>query len=320
MEPRGRDDATTLTPAQQRTMDALRRSGEPVVFDREFVEELREHMTEELRAFADRIDDGELWISKHRLATALDCEEHHLAQSEFTWTPANAAGTVAHRAIQLQLSWRGEPAPMELVDEAMARTAEEDRGIGSWLAGLGAADEADLRSQTTVRVTQFLEHFPRLDPRWRPVTEASVRWPLDGPIVLAGRVDLAFGPPAGRESRKVIVDLKTGRASPRHRQDLAFYALLETLTRLVPPRKVATLYLDAGEAQTEDVSERLLRTAVRRTLDGIDAIIALEIEGRAPTRRPGTSCRWCPLAESCADGRRWLDDAGGRARGATPGG
>ena len=38
----------------------------------------------------------------------------------------------------------------------------------------------------------------------------------------------------------------------------------------VPPRKLATFYLDAAEAQAEDVSERLLRTAVRRTLDGIN--------------------------------------------------
>ena len=104
----------------------------------------------------------------------------------------------------------------------------------------------------------------------------------------------------------MIIDVKTGRPSPRHRQDLGFYALLETLVREVPPRKVATFYLDAGEAQVEDVSERLLESAMRRTLDGLAAIIELEALGRAPTRRAGTTCNWCPISADCADGQAFL--------------
>jgi CRISPR/Cas system-associated exonuclease Cas4 (RecB family) len=157
------------------------------------------------------------------------------------------------------------------------------------------------------RVTKFVESFPPLDRRSNPVTEAAAQWPLEGPILLRARVDLMIGRPSGAESRKVIIDLKTGRPSPKHRQDLGFYALLETLTRGVPPRKLATFYLDASEAQVEDVSERLLRTAVRRTLDGINAIVELEAEGRPPVRRPGSSCRWCPLADACPDGQSYLN-------------
>ena len=229
-----------------------------------------------------------------------------MAPDEFEWTPATAKGQVAHRAIQLMLSWRGEPSPTDLVDEAMARLVDEERGIGAWMAGLSPGDEADLRGQSVVRVTQFAEGFPPLDKRSNPVTEAAVRWPLGGPILLQGKVDLMMGRPSGNESRKVIIDLKTGRPSPRHRQDLGFYALLETLARSVPPRKVATFYLDSSEAQVEDVTERLLRTAVRRTLDGINAIIELEYEGRQPVKRPGTSCRWCPLANDCNEGQAYL--------------
>ncbi len=99
---------------------------------------------------------------------------------------------------------------------------------------------------------------------------------------------------------------KTGRPSPQHRQDLGFYALLETLARSVPPRKVATFYLDSSEVQVEDVSERLLRTSVRRTLDGINAMIELQYEGRPPVKRPGTSCRWCPIADNCDQGQAYL--------------
>ncbi len=302
------DLAEPLTPLQRRTLDALRRSGDPLVFDAELVADIRTEMRVALDEFAERLEpDQDIFVTKHRIGSALDCEEHHLAPDEFEWKPATAKGQVAHRAIQLMLSWRGDPSPTELVEEAMARLVDEDRGIGIWMAALGPADEADLRGMSVERVTKFIESFPPLDRRSNPVTEAAAQWPLEGPILLRARVDLMIGRPAGDESRKVIIDLKTGRPNARHRQDLGFYALLETLARGVPPRKLATFYLDASEAQSEDVSERLLRSAVRRTLDGINAIVELEYEGRTPVRRPGSSCRWCPLAATCPDGRKYLD-------------
>jgi CRISPR/Cas system-associated exonuclease Cas4 (RecB family) len=293
---------------QVRTLDALRRSGEPLVFDPDLVADIRTEMRVALDEFAERLrPNQEVWISKHKVGSALECEEFHLLPDDFEWKPATAKGQVAHRAIQLILSWRGEPNPTELVDEAMARLADEERGIGQWIAALSPADEADLRGQSVERVTKFMECFPPLDKRSNPMTESSVRWPNDGPIVLSGKVDLVMGRPRGSEASKVIVDLKTGRPSPRHRQDLGFYALLETLSRSVPPRKLATFYLDAAEAQAEDVSERLLRSAVRRTLDAVNAIVELESEGRPPVRRAGVTCRWCPLADTCDDGRAYLD-------------
>ncbi len=298
------DALSSLTPIQRKTLEALRRSGEPLVFDEDLVADIRTEMRVALDHFAERLDDGqELFVTKHRVASVLDCEAHFLAPDEFEWTPATAKGQIAHRAIQLLLGWRGEPSPTELVDEAMARLADEDRGIGMWIATLDKGDEADARGLSTERVTKFVESFPPLDRRANPVTEAAAQWPVSGPILLRARVDLMIGRPSGNESRKVIIDLKTGRAGPRHRQDLGFYALVETLVRGVPPRKLATFYLDAGEAQTEDVSERLLRTAVRRTLDGINAMVELGAEQRPPIKRPGSSCRWCPLAESCDEGQ-----------------
>lgn len=296
-----------LNPVQQRTLDRLKRTGDPVEFDRGFVDDLRNEMQAALDHFSTRLDDREeVWISKHKVASVLDCEEHHLQPDEFEWTTANAKGTIAHRAIELMLSWRGDTTPVDLVDEALTRLADENSGIGLWVAALSAGDEADVRGQSVERVTAFVENFPPLSKRWRPVTEASVRWPNHGPITLAGKVDLLFGTPAGTESRKVIIDLKTGRPNTRHRQDLAFYALLETLVREVPPRKVATFYLDAADAHAEDVTEAMLETAMRRTLDAVNAIIELSSEGRAPRRRAGVSCRWCPLRETCEVGIAYL--------------
>lgn len=307
----GASATPALSPVQVRTLDALRRAPEPVVFDRSFVAELTESVSEALEQFAERLDGGELFISKHRLSGVLGCEVQAMLPDEFAWSPALASGQVAHRAIQLLLTWRGEPTPLEVVDEGIARLADADSMLGGWIAGLSAGDEADLRGLAVERVTKFVECFPPIDPRSHPMTESRIQWPLRGPITMSGKVDLVIGRSAGDESRKVIIDLKTGRFSPRHREDLRFYALVETLRTGVPPRKLASYYLDVGDADVEDVTEGVLRTATRRTLDAIHALIELTVEQRPAIKRPGTPCRWCTLLDDCAEGRAHLDGADG---------
>ncbi len=295
-----------LTPAQESTLALLRKSGEPLVFDADFITELRTDAQEAIADFTDRLDGAEVFITKHTLAGIFGCEAQFLAPDEFEWTPARARGQVAHRAIQLLINWRGEPEPAELVDESIARLINEERGLGPWLETLGQGDLADLRAMAADHVTKFMECFPPLDPRSRPVTESSTQWPVAGPILLRGRSDLTIGKPFERESRKLIVDLKTGRVIARHREDLRFYALVETLSRQVPPRKLASFYLDAAQPIVEDVTENMLRSTLRRTLDGIHALIEIKIEGRPPTKTPGASCRWCPLAATCTEGQNHL--------------
>ena len=301
----------TLTPAQERTLALLRRGDEEVEFSEEFVAELRDEADGAMADFAERLGSNTLFITKHTLSSVHGCEAHHLAPDDFEWTPARAKGQVAHKAIQQMLNWRGEPTPRDLVDDALARLADEERDFGRWIAALSPGDEADLRGQAIERVNKFVETFPPLDRRSNPATEAAAQWPLDAPILLRSRADLVMGRPSGRASRKLIIDLKTGRVSPRHREDLRFYALVETLVRDVPPRRLATFYLDAAQPMVEDVTEGLLRSALRRTLDGVHALIELTVEGRPPEKRVGVSCRWCPLAGDCAEGRAYLrgDDA-----------
>ena len=178
------------------------------------------------------------------------------------------------------VNWRGDPVPADVIDEAIARLADDDSSLGDWIEALSEADLADLRGFAVDKLIKFQECFPPLDRRAAPTVESSVRWPVEGPIVLSGKVDLTLGRPAGAESRKVIIDLKTGWVSPKHREDLRFYALVETLRTQIPPRKLASFYLDAGEPVVEDVTERTLLTASRRTLDAVNAEIELKIEGR----------------------------------------
>lgn len=306
------DDVTTapgaaaLSPMQQRTLGLLRRTAEPVVFDTAFVASLRAEVEDAFVGFAERLGDETVFMSKHRLTSVLGCEVQHLLADSFAWSPAVAGGQVAHRAIQLLLNWRGDPVPADVVEEAIARLATDDTSLGEWIAGLPEADLADLRGFATDKLIKFQECFPPLDKRAAPTTESSVRWPLDGPIVLSGKVDLTIGRPTGAESRKVIIDLKTGWVSPKHREDLRFYALVETLRSQVPPRKLASFYLDAGDPVVEDVTERVLMTASRRMLDAVHAEIELRVEGRPPQKRAGVSCRWCPIAADCTEGSAYL--------------
>ena len=149
-----------------------------------------------------------------------------------------------------------------------------------------------MRGRAVARVTQFVECFPPLRRTWHPVTEAQIRWPLGGPITLRAKADIVIGRPAGHESRKVLIDLKSGGISHRHREDLRYYALVETLVREVPPRMVASFSLEAGDAVVETVTEGMLRSSLRRTLDAIERMIELQVGGPAAgadARAPGAS-------------------------------
>ncbi len=135
----------------------------------------------------------------------------------------------------------------------------------------------------------------------------------EGAVILSGKTDLSLGRPAGALANKVIIDLKSGRPSTTHREDLRFYALLETIKLGVPPRQLASYYLESARAHPEDVTVALLHSALRRTVDGITKIIELASGGRDPALLPGPTCRWCALSADCPEGRAELardDDDG----------
>ena len=293
--------APTLTPAQERTLALLRRADEPVVFAPEFVAQLLSEATQAVAELSTRLGGETLWVSKSFLAKVHGCEVLHLAPDDFEWRPATAAGFVAHKAIELAINWRGEPAPAEVVDEAMARLADQADGRGAFVAGLSQADWAELRSRAVDRCTKFLQDFPPLPLSAHPVLEAAAKWRPAGTIEMGSKVDLVVGKPFGRESRLLIVDFKSGYRSFHHRDDLRFYALVQTLRQGVPPRKLVTYYLDYAESEVEDVTEGNLRSALMRALDGIERHIELTVEGRPPQKRPGVACRWCPLQSECTE-------------------
>jgi hypothetical protein len=135
-----------------------------------------------------------------------------------------------------------------------------------------------------------------------PCTEWHVKAQLlGGMVVLSGTLDLVLGsghPNEPGTATRLAIDLKTGRAWPEHAEDMRFYALLLALRFGVPPYRVATLYLDSGEWQAEDVDERVLGRAADRVVQAVRAAAASDA-GRPAVLRPGAYCTWCPRGATC---------------------
>ena len=193
----------------------------------------------------------------------------------------------------------------------MARLIASTDRIADYLGGLGEGERAELHGEAVERVSMFLECFPPLEPRWRPVAESRLRADLcDDRVVLSGKVDLTVGRADGVRAGKVLVDLKTGglRAQPRRRPALLRPGRDAAPRRATPAARPATTSTGDG-SQDETVTEDLLaERAASASSHGVAAAVALRHEGREPVLRPGPPCRWCPLREDCADGRRWLEE------------
>lgn len=305
-----------LNPTQRATMATLG-AGDPGArpdFDPGLAAELRDRLETGLADVAAGLREGSsLTIAKHLLNGVHGCQARYLHERARPFEPSVpiVRGTVAHKALELAVHWPGTPLPLALVDEAMARIAATDHWAADFLATISPTEHAELRGASVEIVNAFLESWPPLVPEMRPATEARLWAELcGGRVVLKGQADLTLGQPigSGTTARKVIVDYKTGGRSPEHRNDLRFYALVETLRLGVPPRLLVTAYLNTATLETETVTADLLVATAARVVDGVRTEIALTDGSAEPVRRPSVACRWCALLEECEVGRSFLDD------------
>lgn len=300
--------------AQRRVLDELGATAqERPTFPDGLAVGLREHLKQGLgSAVANFGPDDSVYVWKSMLSQVLACEARHLDEQrrEFTWSVPVARGTVAHKAIELSVHWRTVPVATELVDEAVGSLANSGTSIAGYLRELPEAERAQLRSEATNATQAFLDGFPplRTNPQWRPAVEVRGRYEFhDGRVVLSGKVDLSLGGPAGDRSGRVFIDLKTGRRSYTHRDDLRYYALIETVRYGTPPRALASYYLDESRLVPETVTQEVLWVAADRVIDATVRHIALLSGDSEPVYRPAIACRWCPLLSTCDQGKNWLD-------------
>lgn len=304
----------TYSPAQQRVIDLLGRGADDQPVPAGSVAALRAELEERLAPVVARMPEGStLFVGKSGLHQLDTCEGRWQAEASgrFRWTVPSARGTVAHKAIELGANWRGEADPCRLVDEATARLADDPSALGTFLRSLSTVELAELRRDAVAFVTAFEECFPPLKGRWRPVVDGTSKVALGGGrVVLSGRPDLTLGRAA--DGGKVVIDLKTGRPTRHHVDDLRFYALVDACKVGIAPRRLATVYLDAGEPVAEPVTAGVLEAATERVVRSVEAMVEVRTGLRPATVRPGPSCRWCPAAATCEPGSAWLaaDEAG----------
>jgi len=295
-----------LTPAQRRTLDGLIGTGERPVFPTDLVSGLRDRIEEAARAF--ELAEP-LWLGKSNLSDLGRCPGLFDAvrageRGPFAFSPRFAAGRLAHKAVELEVAGRQDRDPHELLEEAAERLREDEAFREFWdgLAEL-RRDETLMQGAKTLELFRAtLPPLRRLRRELAPSTEWHVRSELlGGALVLSGQLDLVLGAGSTAEpnrATRLAIDLKTGRAWPEHAEDMRFYALLLALRFGVPPYRVATLYLDSGEWQAEDVDARVLDRAADRVIEAVRAVSASE-SGHPLSLRPGPYCDWCPRAPTC---------------------
>lgn len=303
-----------LNEAQQRVVQELgATANERPTLPAGLSEGLRERLTEGLRPAADALDEGDnLFVNKFLLSQVLSCEAKHLheLEREFAWSVPVARGTVAHKAIELSVHWRTTPVATELVDQAIGTLTNDGSPIADYLLHLPEVEHAQLRSDAANATQAFLDGFPplRSKPQWRPAVEVRGRYEfLNSRMILSGKVDLSLGGPTGDRSGRVFIDLKTGRRSRTHVDDLRYYALVETVRFGTPPRALASYYLDESRLSVEHVTADLLWAAADRVVAGVQRHLTLLAGKDAPVFRPSMACRWCPLTSTCETGRNFLD-------------
>ena len=303
---------TELNPLQQAIIDSL---GVPIDWEplpHSIIAAVEEQLTAALASLEGKFTaENPLRINKHHIATVHGCEKYHVLNREapFAWNINTVRGTIAHKGIELMLNWRGPIVPAEIVDAAIVSVADNPRQSASgFINTLSEYEYAELRGQVLGAVTNFIECFPPIRPQWRPMVEYSASYSLfDNSVIFSSRMDLVLGGPG----KKVLIDLKTGRLTPTHRDDLRFYALVETLRSRQAPRQLGSYSLDSARLDEEDVTEGLLQAAVRRTAAGTLLIAELALKERQPELRAGAQCRWCPINEECDTGAKFLRQING---------
>lgn len=295
-----------LTQSQRRTLEGLIGTGERPVFPSDVVSRLRDRIEEAARAFelAEPLRLGKSSLNDLGRCPGLFEAVRAGERGPFAFTSRFAAGRLAHKAVELEVAGSTDRDPHGLVEEAADRLVEDDAFAAYW-EGLDPLrrDEALMDAAKTLELFRStLPPLRRMRRDLAPSTEWHVRVELlGGSLVLSGTLDLVLGAAPQREparATRLAIDIKTGRAWPEHAEDMRFYALLLALRFGVPPYRVATLYLDSGEWQAEDVDARVLDRAADRVVEAVRAAAASEA-GRAAELRPGPYCTWCPRSLSC---------------------
>jgi hypothetical protein len=286
-----------LTLVQQRTVTDLIGTGRAPPVSEGLARQVRDGLDRRLAALGLDRPGPTVRLGKGRLAALDRCPGSFAAamageRAPFELTSRMAAGRLFHKAIEVDVIVERREDPRSVCERA-ARDLGEDREFERFWAELDGFDRAELLAEAGRRLSRFRDSFPPLSRRWAPQPELAMRASLaGGRVVLSGAPDLVLG-----RRHRLVLDLKAFGAWPEYAEDLRFYALLLLLRTGVPPYRVATVFLESGTWQAEDVDETVLRHAADRVLRA--ALAAVDPEPLPSDLRPGRHCAWCPRRDRC---------------------
>lgn len=294
-----------LLPAQAAVCRDLLAWGQPrPPFDPDLATHLRRRLADRVLPVLDGHDER-VFLSKSRLR-ALDCDGRWLDRlaSPFEWSTPLVAGSMVHRAIELDTATRRSREPGEVVDSVVAEVMAAPSGEAAHLAGLDTIALHDLQATCRDRIVEWRELWPLLDGVHSRF-EQTLRATLDrGRFVVQGKPDLVVSSTAPRAdvATSVIVDLKTGRRNETaERADLRLYALLWTLKYRRPPFRWATYYLAEGRWDVEDFDPSLLEATIERLGRAVEGVVRLSPPPPDDQLqlRPGGHCTFCGRRSKC---------------------
>ncbi len=296
-----------MTDPQRRTLEQLIGIGERPLFPADLRQRLVDRIEDAVRGLELR---EPLWLGKEKVTDHGRCEGKFQASilgegPPFEHNAKSAVGVLLHRAIEVEVGSRDELDPHAVAARAADRLVESEARFAEYWRTLSAQEQDEVLMDVVRRVVLFRATFPslrHLRSDLAPVTELPAKAELlGGMLTLSGRIDLVLGLPLRAEpmrATRLAIDLKTGGAYPEYAEDMRLYALLMTLRFGVPPYRVASLFLDSGGWQSEDVTEETLVHAADRVVAAARAAAFLA-NGREPVLTAGVYCGWCPRAHTC---------------------
>jgi hypothetical protein len=237
-----------------------------------------------------------LVVSATVYTTYLKCPEQARARLAGAY-PAESResfrGILAHRVFARHLS-EGD------VDGAeMAKVCRQEigRSLNPKLAALGLTPSK--LAAVVNEVGDLFERFKRFPTDGFQTAERLVEHEAAPGVTLRGRVDAVF---VGEGDRVRIVDWKTGGLGAAEPQ-LDFYALLWTLDSGAVPATVEAASVTSGERYVAEPDPARLDETAHRIAALVAELRRAFAEGGELLRTAGPWCRYCPLLESCEEGR-----------------